>query len=139
MRAQRLLLARAAPQMGGEKEQRMVLQIAADAAQIGDDAYPKRAQLFRGTDPGAQHKGRRMDGAGAEHDFATVEIPACVIDDRRNAADAPPLEQEPSDRRASHDRQVLAGAHAGVEVAHRGRAAARRRVWLLYTSPSPRD
>ena len=92
MRAQCLLLPRPAAQMGGEEEQRMVLQIAADPAHIGDDVHPERAQLRRGSDPGAQQKGRRMDGAGAQHDFGAMEIPAGAIDNRRDAADAPPVE-----------------------------------------------
>ena len=92
MRAQRLLLPCAAPQMCGEEEQRMVLQIAAHAAQVGNDVDAECAQLRRRADSCAQQKGRRMDGAGAEHDFSAVEISAGVIDNRRDTADAPSLE-----------------------------------------------
>src|SRR5450759_577757 len=116
MRAQRLLLARAAPQMGGEEEQRMVLQIATYAAQVGDDVDPERAQFRRRAYAGAQQKGRRMNSAGAKQCFSAAEIPVSAIDNRRDAADAPPVEQESGDGRAGHDRQVLAAADARIEI-----------------------
>ena len=65
MRPQRRRLARTAAQMRADENDRMVLQIAADAGQIGDDVDAERAQLRRRADAGAQQKRRRMNGAGA--------------------------------------------------------------------------
>ena len=61
-----------------------------------------------------------MDGAAAQHDFSAMEIPAGAIDRRRNARDALSIEQEPVDSRPGHNREVLAGADACIEIAHRG-------------------
>ncbi len=68
MRAQRGRLPRAAAQMRADEDDRMVLQIAADAGQIGQNVDAERAQLGRRADAGAQQESRRVNGAGAYDD-----------------------------------------------------------------------
>src|SRR5664280_1153819 len=108
------------PQMCGEEEQRMVLQIAAHTAQVGNDVDAECAQLRRRANSCAQQKGRRMDGAATQHDFGAMEIPAGAIDHRRDTSYSPSFEQKPGDGCAGDNREVLAAADARIEIAHRG-------------------
>ena len=128
MRPHRPLLARAAPQMRRDEQKRMVLQIAPDAAQVGNDINAEPAQFVRGADPGAQQKCRRMNGAGAQRDLAGVKIPLRTVDPRGDADEPLSFKQQSGHGRAGEDLEIFAGTHRGIEIAHRGRAAARRRV-----------
>ena len=65
MRPHGARLACAAPQMGRDEQQSVVLQVAADTGQVGDDLDPERLQARRRPDAGAHQQGRRMDGTCA--------------------------------------------------------------------------
>ena len=57
-------LAGVAPQMGGDEQQRVVLQVAADAGQVGDHVDAEGLEIGGRADAGAQQHGRRMEAAG---------------------------------------------------------------------------
>ena len=78
--------------MRAHENNRMVLQIAADAGQIGHHLDTERAQLRRRADAGTQQEGRRVNGAGANNDFVALDIAAGAVSDHRNAGRAPPVE-----------------------------------------------
>ena len=78
--------------MRAHENNRMVLQIAANAGQIGHHLDAERAQLRRRADPGTQQEGRRVNGAGANNDFAALDIAASAISHHRNAGGAAAVE-----------------------------------------------
>ncbi len=85
----------------------MVLQIAADARQIGDDGQAESAQIVGRADPRQKQELWRVDRAGGDNDFTLGS------GDRRRVADgvfdadrAIFLEDDAQRQSAGHDRQI---------------------------------
>ena len=101
--------------MHADEQHRMVLQIGADAAAVGDDRNAERLQLRRRADARAQQQRRRKNRAGGDDDFARAEFLFRAIDDRADADRARP----------SNNIFVTCALVATVRLARRRAAASR--------------
>ena len=127
--ARRLGLARLGTQMRADEQHR---DGSADSVRrrAGPRAprLPTRLQMLRRPDAGAHQQRRRLDAAAAQDDFAGAEFARRARHRGLHADGAPAVEDDLRGDRARQDRQVLAPARRGIEIADRRRGAALRRI-----------
>src|SRR5262245_20519533 len=106
-----------------DEEQRMILQVRADAGQVRTHVDAVRLQIAPGADAGALQKRRGEDGACTDDDFACIDAAQLVPAKRFDADCTAALEEHAPDMSMGKNLQIRTRAHACIEIAERtGRA-----------------
>src|SRR5215472_2189246 len=104
MRSYGRILARIAPQVKADKEQRMVLQVGADTRTIDEHVDTDGLEMLCRSDAGLHEHGRRMDAASTEDHLAGTKLLSSVPEFYGNPDDTAPRAQEVCDLGIAQDR-----------------------------------
>ena len=111
-----------------DRREHVVVQVAPDAGQVGDDVDPEAAELVGRADAREQQQLRRLDRAGADDDLALGADPLDrAVPDDLDADAARALEEQPL--------RVRAGQHGEVRASRR-RGARNAVAPVLWRRPS---
>ena len=92
--AQRRVLAAGGPEVDAETDQRVVLQVGAHAAAVGQHGDAVCAQVLAGADAGAHQQARRVQRAGGDDDLARVDVLQAAVAAHAHADGAASLEAQ---------------------------------------------
>lgn len=106
-------------EMGADPDQRMILEVAPDARQVGDRRDAEPGQLARRSEARTQQQRRRMDGAGRDHDLARFEANGRAIQPRPDRDRPASVELDAFDERLREHAQIRPQPCRVVEIGHR--------------------